>query len=287
MRESRPTPQPSLATLLAVDVGSGVVASLAVAPFIMAIDRAIIEAAAGTTTLASAIVKGATDMVKRPRTALLLNPGYWMVATVYGVTYAAANSIDTVGARWETPAAVQGAATLVGTTAINTSACIAKDVAFTRMYGNAAASGSKFPLATIGLFGLRDLMTIASAFTLPKLLSSFLVSSRLLPDPSVADVAAQMASPVGAQVVCAPIHLLALNFYNMPSASAAERAAAVWALTPATTVAYAIRIAPAFGIGGVLNTALSGHGRDAIRAHYCPGVDEAASSAASSGGGAR
>ena len=122
------------------------------------------------------------------------------------------------------------------------------------------------PLATVGLFGARDLLTIASAFTVPPLLASALASGGV--PPRRAEDAAQIVSPVAMQAVCAPLHLLGLNLYNMPTASAAERLAAVWRTTPQTTVAYALRMAPAFGIGGVMNASLTRSGHDAVRRHY-------------------
>mmetsp|Transcript_25354 Transcript_25354/g.76153 ORF Transcript_25354/g.76153 Transcript_25354/m.76153 type:complete len:257 (-) Transcript_25354:161-931(-) len=242
----------------AVDLGAGLAASAAVSPFILIIDRAIIEAAAGTRTLAAGVWRGCRDAVARPRAALLANPAYYMVAGTYAVTYAAANWIDTYAAVRGTPAAAHATAQLLGTTAVNTSACIAKDVAFARMFGAPGGSTRKMPLATVGLFGARDLITIASAFTMPPLLAAALGGG-----PS-AEYAAQMVSPVAMQAVCAPCHLLALNYYNAPVATLAERARAVFKLAPATTVAYGVRMAPAFGIGGVMNKALVARGHAAV-----------------------
>ena len=75
--------------MAAVDVGSAAISSLMVSPFILTIDKAIVEAAAGHRTLWSAIYSGTVDMLRRPNHALLRNPAYWMVAGVYGVTYGA------------------------------------------------------------------------------------------------------------------------------------------------------------------------------------------------------
>lgn len=260
--------QRPLVAAAGVDIGSAIIASMAVSPFILAIDRAIIEAASGTKALFPGIASSTLDMVRRPQRALLFNPAYWMVAGVYAVTYAVANGIDTLCDRYKASSAVHGAVTLLGTTASNTTACIAKDVAFTRMYGAAAAAGGSFPLTTISLFGLRDLTTIASAFTLPKVMAAGFVSTGILPDFKRAEATAQLVSPVGMQLVCAPLHLLALTYYNIPGASTVERAKAVARTTPATTLAFAIRIAPAFGIGCTVNSALTSYGHKATKAWY-------------------
>ena len=153
---------PPAALSAGVDVGAAVTASLAVSPFIMTIDAAIVGAAAGRHTLGGAIARGTAETLRRPW-GLMRNPGYWMVASVYAATYATANLIDSVSARREVSPAVHGTTKLLGTTAINTTACIAKDVAFARMYG--AAKGGRMPPVTVALFGARDLLTVASAYT--------------------------------------------------------------------------------------------------------------------------
>ena len=269
------TPNPPAVAEVAVDVGAAMAASMAVSPFILTIDKAIVEAAAGRTTLARGILSGVADIMRRPQRALLANPAYWMVTGVYAATYTAANLIDTAGKRMDLGPAVHGSAKLVGTTAVNTSACIAKDVAFARMFG-ASAPGKAMPLATIGLFGARDLLTIASAFTVPPLLASGLASTGMA--AKRAEDAAQLISPVGMQVFCAPLHLLALNLYNTPVASAVERASAVMRTAPQTTVAYMVRMAPAFGIGGVMNASLTRSGHEMVRDRYAglsAGIDKA------------
>ena len=248
--------------LLANDVVAGVVASLAVGPFIYVIDKAIIEAShSSKSNLFSEIVCSAKNILRRPR--LLLHPANLMVTACYGVTYATANAIETVCQHYDTVPTTAATVSLVGTTAVNTSACISKDVAFTKMYG-ASTVTKRFPLTTVGLFGIRDLVTIASAFTLPPLLSANLVSSNLVPDQIAAGYTAQMISPVMLQTICAPIHLLALSYYNFPSAAKVERFNIVWAKTPSTTIAYMVRIAPAFGIGCSLNKLLIEKGRGGI-----------------------
>ena len=185
---------------------------------------------------------------------------------------AAANLIDTVASYTAASPGVHGAAKLFGTTAVNTTACIAKDVAFARRFG--AVQGGPMPLTTIACFGVRDLITIGSAFTVPPMLASALHSTGV--ERRTAEDAAQVVSPISLQVLCAPIHLLGLNFYNAPLATAAERASAVLRMAPQTTVAYAVRMAPAFGIGGVMNTTLTSSGRDVVRRHYA-GLTERAS----------
>ena len=245
-----------------VDGGAAVAASLAVSPFILIIDRAVIEAAAGQDTLFRRIGFGCKEMILKPRTALMTR-AYAMMTGVYAATYLAANTIDTVATRQRYSQKTHVAATLIGTTAVNASACIAKDVAFAKMYGGSGAGKKAMPFASYGLFLSRDLITIFSSFTLPKMLAKGISSSGAM-DPVSAQACAQMVSPVAMQGVCAPVHLLALNMYNAPVASVAERIRDVWRVAPATVVAFGIRMAPAFGIGGIMNAALVDAGHAAV-----------------------
>ena len=188
---------------------------------------------------------------------------YAMMTGVYAATYLAANTIDTVATRQRYSQKTHVAATLIGTTAVNASACIAKDVAFAKMYGGSGAGKKAMPFASYGLFLSRDLITIFSSFTLPKMLAKGISSSGAM-DPVSAQACAQMVSPVAMQGVCAPVHLLALNMYNAPVATVAERIRDVWRVAPATVVAFGIRMAPAFGIGGIMNAALVDAGHAAV-----------------------
>jgi hypothetical protein len=54
------------------------------------------------------------------------------------------------------------------------------------------------------------------------------------------------------QIVCTPLHLLALDTYNTPTASLSERAANVGRLLPDSTGIRMFRFLCAYGIGGVL-----------------------------------
>ena len=101
-----------------VDGGAAVAASLAVSPFILIIDRAVIEAAAGQDTLFRRIGVGCKEMILKPRTALMTR-AYAMMTGVYAATYLAANTIDTVATRQRYSQKTHVAATLIGTTAVN------------------------------------------------------------------------------------------------------------------------------------------------------------------------
>jgi hypothetical protein len=83
---------------LGIGVASGVIASACVTPFLFTIDRAVIQAAAGSIKLGPALLKGVLDLIKKPGVMLRSVP-VWLVWGVYGATYIAANTIDVYNER--------------------------------------------------------------------------------------------------------------------------------------------------------------------------------------------
>lgn len=247
-----------------VDIGSAAASASLLAPFVTIVDKAVVEASAGRSSLARAVFNNVSELVLRPH-RFFLQPSLWMVAGVYGATYSAANLIDSACERLldrDDPksASIHGGVKLVGTTCVNMLSGITKDMMFARMFGSSGATGP-MPKATIGLFALRDVLTIGAAFTLPKYLAQLLSSASLV-EEKYAGETAQMVSPIMMQLPCSPIHLLALNVYNERGVSARERFISVGRLLPQTTIARMCRMAPAYGIGGVANTSLVHRGRD-------------------------
>jgi hypothetical protein len=97
-------------------------------------------------------------------------------------------------------------------------------------------------------------MTILSSFTLPPVISRSLLQPLGL-SVFTADTLAQLLTPVSMQVLSTPLHLLGLDLYNRSSGTPAERAKFVAREYVKTTAARMSRILPAFGFGGVVNTA--------------------------------
>eukprot|EP00966_Prymnesium_polylepis_P048512 1123224-Prymnesium_polylepis.1 len=152
------TPEETARVPLFVDmltgVLSGATAATCAAPFIMTVDKAVTEVSAGKSSMATALARGLSDVFFRPHQMLTRLP-FWMVAGVYGSTYATANTIDAVRMPLATrpgasvaapcPFAAQiceraldpaderspfyhGAVKLFTVTAVNMSAGVAKDV---------------------------------------------------------------------------------------------------------------------------------------------------------------
>jgi len=260
----------------AVAVGAGCIAAASVSPFLMCVDRAVTAAAAGqTSSVWRGVVDNVSEFVRKPGSALR-QPALWMVCGVYAGTYAAANLSDVVGERAHASVNSKAAGKFTATTGANMLGGIAKDAAFARMFGAPVTNGAALvvPFASYGLFAARDCLTIGGAFFLPSALSNALVASGTSKDESAAAAVAQLVSPPLAQVVCTPLHLLALNMVNAPVATMAQRIAALKVSTPPALIARSLRMLPAYGIGGILNTTLSTKGRDAARRKFMPSAED-------------
>jgi len=245
-----------------VAVGSALIASGTATPFIMTIDKAVTLAASGQKTLAKALVTGFKDIALRPH-QVVRGVAIWMVWGVYGVTYTAANLIDVFSERKDFNTTQHSSIKLVGTTGVNMTASIAKDVAFAKMFGAKQAVGAvkrSVPFSTYGVFLGRDVLTISAGFIVPPLVAKGFVAGFDM-EPKTADKVAQLVSPMGMQLICTPLHLLGLNMYNDPKATMKQRAAGVWRTCPESTGVRMFRFLFAYGFGGICNTELKALGR--------------------------
>jgi len=171
----------------------------------------------------------------------------------------AANAADTMARAAERSAATP---VLAASTVANMSSAMAKDRAFARMYGASAPRPAPF-----GMFGsllVRDLLSMAFFFTIPPLLSAELQQGGV--GAAAADASAQFVTPVLAQYVTTPWHLLGLNMYNAPSATPSQRWASVRGLLPSSVVARQLRVIPPFALGGIANRSMRAHARAALDA---------------------
>ena len=263
---------------VSVAMAAGLTASVAVAPFLMCVDRAVVSAAAGTApggSLARAIFGAAGEFVKNPKVAFT-SPALWMVAGVYGGTYFAKNVSDVVIERTGTDGPIAEWGKFGVVTGVNMGGSILKDAAFARLFGAALAAGATavaVPTGSYILFAARDCLTIGGAFVVPDAAKDCMVA-RFGMAPQLAGAAAQLLSPPLMQVVCTPMHLLALNMVNAPVATMAQRIAALKVSTPPALIARSLRMLPAYGIGGILNTTLSTKGRDAARRKFMPSAED-------------
>jgi len=234
----------------AADLSSAAVSALMCAPLISGIDRAITTNASGVKPFWPALRESTLAILTQPRAVIRGAPFRWL-ALVYGATYGAANLADTYSRRNLLDNAK--VAVLASSTTANTAATIAKDRAFAQLFG--ASAPRPVPMPTYGIWGGRDLLTMAFAFTVPPLASDAM-QDRLGVSPKTANVVATLAVPCVAQLVAAPLHLLGLNLYNEPTASLAQRLATVRSQALTTILAKSMRVFAAFSLAGLVNKEL-------------------------------
>lgn len=125
---------------------------------------------------------------------------------------------------------------------------------------------------SMGLFGVRDSMTILASFSLPPIIAQHLKKKFNLQEGH-ANKISQLICPVAMQIFSCPLHLYGLDIYNRPDTSAkiytsGERISFIKQEYLKTTLARMARILPAFGFGGVINTEIRTNGQKWLREKY-------------------
>uniref|UniRef100_A0A1D1XDY4 Putative membrane protein C365.16 n=1 Tax=Anthurium amnicola TaxID=1678845 RepID=A0A1D1XDY4_9ARAE len=244
---------------LGIDFIAAASASFCVSPFITIFDRSIIENTSGRNKLGAAIKSGFVNLLTKPH-RFIRTPSFLLVFGVYFSTYATANTIDTICERLEKDSQTPK---FLGTTIANMTSCIYKDRAFTRMFGMVAPKG--LPIASYGMFVARDALTIAASFNMPGTVATEIQKRGLILDDEKAINAAQVLCPAGVQFVSCALHLIGLDYYNRPKVSFANRMGFMSKIYLKTTLTRIVRIAPAFGIGGIGNRIVKEKGNEFIQ----------------------
>ncbi|KAI8689769.1 hypothetical protein NCS56_00240800 [Fusarium sp. Ph1] len=246
------------------DAASAASAASLVAPLIAIIDRSIMENASGRNTLAASIKSSLRTLLLRPHTLLLSKPTA-LIFCLYGGTYLTANAVDTASSTVSNrPASTVTAGTtkFAASSTANIGVCIYKDQVFVRLFGPPGVTPRPVPMASYGLFALRDCLTIFASFNVPPLLGPYL--DQRFTDEVKKRVsglyAAQFMAPAMVQFISTPMHLFGLDLYNRPASGPAGAVVSLrdrWDLVRRnwliSSVARICRIVPAFGVGGVVN----------------------------------
>jgi hypothetical protein len=225
---------------------SGLVAAACITPSNAVFDKTVIEFANGKCTMWEGIRKGFGQMIKEPGVFFTSFKVKW-IYFVYGSTYMVNNISDEK--QWITGVPVEIQSLLV-TFAVNTGVGIPKDKAFAQAFG--AIEERPFPLRALALYVVRDIITIASAFTFPKMISRWLIKEHGYKKRR-AEVTAQIASPLLVQALVTPLHLLGLDIYNRKGKPIKDRLKLVIKQYPQSAGLRMARFLPAYGFGGVVN----------------------------------
>ncbi|GAB9465084.1 hypothetical protein Gpo141_00002504 [Globisporangium polare] len=245
-QEQHHVPFTQLIKHFGVDFVSAVAASFAVSPFITVVDRAIAENASGRRTLSNGVRELSRSFMEKPIQFCRSREFMWIFG-LYSATYATANTFDSY---YEWKEADGQMPKLLATTVVNMSLVIAKDRAFAQMFS--VTKQHKFPVTSVGLFAIRDSLTVISCFHAPKVIMEHLRERGV--NEKVATGVAQIGAPIAVQFASTPLHLLGLDLYNHPVADRAARLQFIQREYFRSSLARIARIGPAFGIGGVGNS---------------------------------
>jgi len=233
--------------LAASSIISGLVAACASAPFISIVDKAITSNASGREPMWTCVRNGFKSLFFTPR-YFFKQPSFLWIAGVYSGTYVVANltqlMCELYNQPWQYPK-------FVSTSFTNISLSMLKDRAFAKMFAKEATT-AKFPVLSLGLFAVRDSMTVLASFNLPPIFTPMVANVTGWPIVFARSVV-QLVTPLLMQIFSVPLHLYALDLYNRPNVSVADRGAFIKREYAKTVVARWGRILPAFGIGGVIN----------------------------------
>jgi hypothetical protein len=236
----------TLAVNLAVDVAAAGVTAFCVAPLIAAFDEAITRSASGEMNLWTALGNRLKSIVTKPGQFFTSAAFKWMWI-VYAATYITANSLKTL----ETAAGFGfGFATTLAVTIVNMSCGIAKDSAYSKMFGcdtddNKDDGCTITPRSAYITWFLRDVTAFSFILTLPPIVSATF--------PRIPLDLAKFTTPIFAQYFTTVLHLLGFNMCNNPDANIFENLRAMRPTYLSTVTARQMRIIPPYSIGGVLN----------------------------------
>lgn len=239
----------NLPLCLAADTVCGLISGLAVAPTCTIVDRSVIQNANGSMTLWQGVKQGLKTLFFKPMT-FAKSVEFKLLFFVYSTTYIAANTSESIWVAKDKDPVIPK---LLTTFAVNTAAGIYKDKALTQHFGKKTVTA--FPLKSYLLFWTRDVITIAFAFTFPKIFGKWL-SERSKYTFSEATKIFQILCPLIIQFVATPMHLLGLDFYNNPDRTPKERMQFLRQVGAETLVIRMARFLPAYGLAGVLNIVL-------------------------------
>lgn len=170
---------------------------------------------------------------------------------LYSATYLTANVCDTLSSdRDGLPANTTTSSTtkLAAVTFVNVGFALHKDASFARTFGTTPTKA--FPAISYAPLLIRDCITLFATFNVPAAIAPSIPEQmeRYMSRLSVA----QLAAPAASQFLATPLHVLGLDLYER-NVSFQERLLRIRKTWISISTTRALRIIPAYGIGGVLN----------------------------------
>lgn len=245
---------PTSAAEYAGTAAAGTAASLVITPVMTVLDMAIIRAQLAKETLGTAVKATAGDLITGKAK---WNPAFNIMWGVYAATYITANVTGKVCKDQNVDPLIPVA---LATSFVNSVTIALKDRAYAKLF---TGSPKNFPAVSLGLFGLRDGLTISATFVVKDKVRDWMVDEKKI-DTRIANVTAAFGVPMFAQIFSTPFHVLALDMFERPVATASERTALIIKNFGSVTSGRVLRIIPAFGFGGYLNDVLKDYSDEVV-----------------------
>lgn len=164
----------------------------------------------------------------------------------------AANSIDSISKHYNLFQNSTNYLQLFGVTFVNMFLSILKDRAFAKIYGKEV---TKVPITSLGIWFIRDVLTIAAAFTLPSVAAE-IISNKFNLSKSLCLNSTQFGCPILLQLVSTPLHLIGYDMcFNLKSNIWQRAHFLQQNYLPSTSIRM-VRMMSAYGIGGINNRLL-------------------------------
>ena len=257
--------RPTLAALWLGDIVMALSVTVAVAPALTAVDKAIVEqsAAGGRNIMLHSMKQTALGILSNP-VAYYRSPTFGWMSLTYIATYTTANMLKTWNdhsQQYDKPTTYNHSKTrnfssqkdsvvVAATTCANSAASLVKDRAYARMFGQVPRP---VPALSYAAWLSRDAFGIGSGFVLPAYVTPHVQAVTGWSQETSATVS-QMGTPVLAQTIAGPLHLLGLTIYNArPQDSLATQYQSFSNSVKSVTIARMLRFLPGYGIAGVLN----------------------------------
>ena len=183
---------------MAVESSAAIISAFTVAPMISIVDKAIASNASGKEKLLPCLVNGCKVLFTNP-IYFFRQPSFLLIWGVFSGTYVVANSVEAICER-------SGQSSFypkfLASSAVNIPLSVSKDRAFARMFG--VGKIKPFPSTSLGLFAVRDSMTMLASFSLPSIIAASL-QKRYHWTESGSFSVAQLFAPIAVQALSTPL----------------------------------------------------------------------------------
>jgi len=236
------------------ETACGIISGGAVAPLVSIVDEAIFSNASKKATVLNSLKQSFMKLFNHP-VSFVRSPAFLWIWAVYGATYVVSNCVERQLIQSNASQVASHPQKFLATSSTNILMSVLKDRAFTKMFGTHHSTPRSIPMTSMACYTARDAMTIAASFTLVEPVGVS-ISERFGIDRYTSTLIAQIFCPLIAQTLNTPLMLYGMNLYNNPENSKKQHFEFINQQYWKTLACRIARIAPAYSIGGVLNTVM-------------------------------